>query len=66
MLNRILFSVDYNLDGAKGNFVSDLSFSFLHWNIIEQLNSGALDVEEVDQEQIQKIIYNIIPNASPI
>lgn len=30
-----IFSVDYRIDVCKGNFETDMSFSFLHWRLIE-------------------------------
>jgi hypothetical protein len=35
-----LFTVDYTLEGFEGRYVADLSFSFLHWNLMEKLESG--------------------------
>lgn len=32
-----LFSVDYQVEGSKAMYVSDMSFTFLHWRAIEQL-----------------------------
>ena len=48
MLNQVLFTVDYNIEGTKGRFMSDLSFTFLHWNLIEQLNERKLEVSCID------------------
>ena len=44
-----LFSVDYRLDESSGRFVADLSFSFLHWNLIEQLRNRKLAVDQIDE-----------------
>jgi len=37
MLYQTLFTVDYGLDDHKGRYTADLSFSFLHWNLMEKL-----------------------------
>ena len=47
-----MFTVDYTINETSGKFVADLSFSFLHWNLIEQLESGKLKVEQIDDDQI--------------
>lgn len=44
-LYQELFNVDYCIEDVKGRFVSDLSFTFLHWNLMEQLESEELAVE---------------------
>ena len=40
-----MFTVDYNLEGSRGKFIADLSFSFLHWNLIEKLESGQIQLD---------------------
>jgi hypothetical protein len=30
-----LFTVDYKIDGCRGMHVADMSFTFLHWKIME-------------------------------
>jgi hypothetical protein len=32
-----IFTVDYQLDNTRGMHVADMSFTFLHWKIMEQL-----------------------------
>ena len=43
-----LFTVDYGQDDFKGRYVTDLSFSFLHWNLMEKLESGDITVDKID------------------
>ena len=63
---KSLFSVDYRLDESSGRFVADLSFSFLHWNLIEQLKTRKLAVDQIDEQQIENIFYNILPNGNTV
>ena len=51
-LYNILNSVDYKYKFSKDRFVADLSFSFLHWNLMEQLERGEIAVNQIDSEQI--------------
>lgn len=32
-----IYTVDYTLDGYTSRYVADLSFTFLHWNLMEKL-----------------------------
>jgi hypothetical protein len=34
-----IYTVDYTLDGYSGRYVADLSFTFLHWNLMEKLQN---------------------------
>lgn len=34
-LYQDMFTVEYNMDGCKGRFIADLSFTFLHWKLME-------------------------------
>ena len=34
-LYKELFTVDYQIDDTEGRFVADLSFTFLHWKLME-------------------------------
>ena len=36
-LYNILYDVDYDYLGGKGKYVADLSFSLMHWMLIESL-----------------------------
>lgn len=61
-----MFTVDYTIEDIRGRFVSDLSFTFLHWNLMEQLESDALKVEQIDAEQLERLIYNILPGGDTV
>lgn len=64
-----LFTVDYqntNEDGAFERYVIDQSFTFLHWNLAEQLEQGALQVDKINIEQLKCLIYNIFPGGETI
>lgn len=43
-----------------------MSFTFLHWCLIEQLKSGKLKVEHLDKEIIELIFYNILPHGNTV
>ena len=34
-----IFYLDYRIENCEGAFETDMSFSFLHWCLIEQLHS---------------------------
>ncbi len=61
-----MFTVDYSLNNYCERYVADLSFSFLHWNLIEQLISGAITVNQIDRNQLKKLIYNILPGGDTV
>lgn len=43
-----LFTVDYQVDKCTGMHVADMSFTFLHWKIMEQLENGSLGIDLID------------------
>lgn len=47
-LYPFLFTVDYGVDAYKGRYFADLSFTFLHWNLMEKLRAGTISVDEID------------------
>lgn len=46
--------------------VADASFTFLHWKIMEQLESKKLSIHDIDDLQIELLCYNIIPGGDTI
>ena len=46
--------------------VADMSFTFLHWRIIEQLEQKKLLMDEIDDSQIEILCYNILPGGDTI
>ncbi|CDW71887.1 wd-40 repeat protein [Stylonychia lemnae] len=61
-----VFTVDYQVDHCKGMHVADMSFTFLHWKMMEQLEKKALQIELVDNSQIELLLYNILPQGNTI
>ena len=43
--------------------MADLSFTFLHWNLIEQLEKELIEPHQIDAEQVERLIYNILPGG---
>ena len=71
MLYSALFTVDYlkpnEEDSEKlDRFVIDQSFTFLSWNLVEQLQKGTLQVHQINAEQLKCLIYNIFPGGNTI
>ena len=62
-LYQVLNTVDYNVQYTAERFVADLSFTFLHWNLMEQLENEEIDADQIDNEQVQRLIYNILPGG---
>jgi len=46
-----MFTVDYTVDQYSGRYVADLSFSYLHWSLMEKLQTGMIRVDQIDLEQ---------------
>lgn len=65
-LYKDVFSLDYRIDNCNGQFETDMSFSFLHWSLIEQLHSGKISVDHLDLEQIELLFYNILPHGKTL
>ena len=61
-----IFSLDYRIDNCKGQFEVDMSFSYLHWSLIEQLLSGKITVDSLDEDVIEMIFYNILPHGNTV
>jgi hypothetical protein len=60
------FKVDYTLDKYNERYVAELSFTYLHWNLMEKLEKGQISVSEIDDDQFQKLIYNILPGGDTV
>jgi hypothetical protein len=54
-----------NVDPYKFNF-NQLSFTFLHWSLIEQIQKGQLKAEELEDDVIQQILYNFLPGGNTV
>jgi hypothetical protein len=46
--------------------VTDFSFSYLHWNLMEQLGSGKITFDQIDNQQVENLFYNILPGGNTI
>lgn len=46
--------------------IVDLSFGYLHWNLIEQLKERKVLVEELDPLMVEELIYSILPGGNTI
>jgi hypothetical protein len=46
--------------------VADQSFTFLHWKIMEQLETKKLSINDIDELQIELLCYNIVPGGDTI
>ena len=66
MLYPQLFTVDYQVDNCRGMHVADMSFTFLHWKMMEQLEDRTLSIELIDNKQIELLCYNILPGGDTI
>jgi len=51
-LYKDIFFLDYRIENCDGQFETDMSFSFLHWNLIEYLHQGVIKVEHLDHELV--------------
>ena len=61
-----MFTVDYQLDECKGKFLADLSFTFLHWKLMEQMQDGIVDMNDIDESIVEIMAYNILPGGNTI
>jgi hypothetical protein len=61
-----LYTVDYQIDNGTGMHMADQSFTFLHWKLMEQLNSKELDLADIDDACLEIMVYNIIPGGNTI
>lgn len=58
--------MDYQLNSCKGMHSNDMSFTFLHWKMMEQLDQKTIDIDLIDDEQIMLMCYNILPGGDTI
>lgn len=53
-----MFNIDNNL-----HHHNETSFSYVHWSLMEQLRDGVLNVEDLEPDLIETLVYNIIPGG---
>lgn len=46
--------------------MSDLSFTFLHWRLLEQILEEKLSFKDVNLEQIEILNFNILPDGDTL
>lgn len=50
----------------KHNLNNELSFTILDWSLIEQIRKGQLDVDNIHEDEIKRILFNILPGGNTI
>ena len=43
-----------------------MPFTFLDWKLAEGLVSGSIKFDQVDDDQVEQLMYNIFPNGDTI
>jgi len=38
-----------------------LSFTYLHWSLMHQVGKGEINVTDINENQLQAMLYNILP-----
>lgn len=45
----ILYNIDYSVDESKYKYVAELSFTYLHWRLIEMMkNDPKFSIDSID------------------
>ena len=66
-LLQTMFTVDYqSMMYETFKFFSDMSFSFLTWRTIEQLESGDVELDDLDDDAIKQISFTILPGGQTV
>lgn len=77
-MNEVLFDVDYSVNNSKYKYVAEMSFTYLHWKLIELMAKDAKDndrdedgendfkLSSVDNSQVKQMSFNILPGCSTI
>ncbi len=60
---EVLFSIDYNVDKARGKFFSDLSFAYLQWNLSSQISVCRENLKMIDYEKLVILCVGIMPGC---
>lgn len=57
-------TVDFIKSFHQKKFISDLSFTYLHWKLIEELDEDKIMAEEITDDIIELITHNVLPNGN--
>jgi hypothetical protein len=63
---ELLFSIDYNVDNAKGMFVIDQCFSFIQWKLTEEIEQCQSFLQNLTQREIEGLCLNIFPGCTTL
>mmetsp|Transcript_24585 Transcript_24585/g.38154 ORF Transcript_24585/g.38154 Transcript_24585/m.38154 type:complete len:357 (-) Transcript_24585:2032-3102(-) len=59
---EFMFNVDFQASRLYSNsFFCDLSFSYITWRLIEQLEKNEISIDELDDESVRQITFTILP-----
>ncbi|TNV87078.1 hypothetical protein FGO68_gene14100 [Halteria grandinella] len=61
-----LFSIDYNVEGGKGKFVSDTSFSLFQWNLLDEIKLNQRQAQDLDNSILTELCLNILPGCQTL
>ena len=62
MITQVDFLQD--IKGKNASFDVELSYTYLDWRIMDLIDYGKLEIEEVDEEQRLQLCFNILANGS--
>ena len=63
-MHEHMFTIDFQASAQyTKKFLSDLSFSYITWSLIEQLVSGDVEVDDLDDDTVQQISFTILPHG---
>lgn len=58
-----LVTVDFISSIKEERFITDSSFAYLYWKLVEEMEEGTLRPENIDDEIVETISYNVFPNG---
>lgn len=60
-----LYQLLINVDSDYYN-TTNLSFTYLHWKIIEQIEKGEVEVDKIDDDILKTLVFNILPGGNTL
>lgn len=63
---EVLFSIDYNVDNARGKFISDQSFTYVQWMMSSEkgdLSITSANSKKIDTEKLVILCLAIMPGC---